>query len=84
MEQEKWITELFPGVYSVGNDASDTGGNQAVLIDRDGRTYLITTDGADYGSWLGKHYELTAQEREEVMNWEEGSYELNKWLSKRG
>ena len=37
MSEEKWVKELFPGIYSIGNDASDTGGNQAVLIDKDGR-----------------------------------------------
>jgi len=84
MNDEKWVEELFPGIYRIGNDASDTGGDQAVLIDRDGHTYLIFTEGFDYGSWLGERYELTAQEREKVMNWEEGSYELKQWLSKEG
>lgn len=82
MAEEEWAEELFPGVYRIGNDASDTGGDQAVLIEKDGHIYLIFTEGFDYGSWLGKHYELTTQEKEKVMNWEEGSYELLMWISK--
>lgn len=84
MEEEKWAEELFPGIYRIGNDASDTGGDQAVLIDKDDHTYLIFTEGFDYGSWLGERHELTAQEREKVMNWEKGSYELKEWLNKEG
>lgn len=83
MSEKKWAEELFPGIYRIGNDASDTGGSQAILIEKDDRTYLIFTDGFDYGSWLGKRYELTEQEKEKVMNWDEGSYELSQWLSKR-
>ena len=31
---EKWVEEIFPGIYKIGNDASDTGGNQAILIEK--------------------------------------------------
>lgn len=81
MTKQKWAEEIFPGIYRIGNDASDTGGDQAVLIEKDGHTYLIFTEGYDYGSWLGKCYELTIQEKERVINWKEGSYELQKWLA---
>lgn len=93
---EKWTEEIFPGIYRIGNDASDTGGNQAVLIEQltfqsccfnttaprkeNTHTYLIFTDGYDYGSWIGECYELTAQEKEQVMNWDKGSYKLMEWL----
>jgi hypothetical protein len=83
MEEKKWTEELFPGIYRVGNDASDTGGNQAILIEKDGHNYLIFTDGFDYGSWVGKLYDLTEQEKEKVMSWEEGSYEMAEWLRNR-
>lgn len=83
MSEKKWAEELFPGIYEIGNDASDTGGNQSVLIEKDGHIYLIFTDGYDYGSWLGNHYELTEQEKEKVMDWQEGSYELLMWISKK-
>ena len=82
MKEKKWAEELFPGVYRIGNDASDTGGDEAILIEKDGHNYLIFTDGFDYGSWLGKHYELTPQEKEQIMNWEKGSYDLKEWIAK--
>jgi len=77
---EKWVEEIFPSIYRIGNDASDTGGNQAILIEKDDHIYLIFTDGYDYGSWLGEYYELTIQEKEQIMNWEKGSYDLKEWL----
>lgn len=83
MVTEKWAEEIFPGIYRIGNDASNTGGNQAVLIEKNGHTYLIFTTGFDYGSWIGACYELTEQEKEQVMNWKKGSYDLIEWLSKK-
>lgn len=83
MAEEEWTEELFPGIYKIGNDASPTGGNQAVLIEKDGHNYLIFTDGFDYGSWIGDRYEITEWEKGKVMNWEEGSYELKKWLDNK-
>jgi len=77
---KRWVEEIFPGIYRIGNDASDTGGNQAILIEKNNHIYLIFTDGYDYGSWLGERYELTIQEKEQVMNWEKGSYDLKEWL----
>jgi len=79
MTTKKWAKEIFPGIYVIGNDASDTGGNQALLIERLNHTYLIFTDGFDYGSWVGKRYELTGEEAKQVMNWEGDSYDLAKW-----
>jgi len=80
MLAEEWAEEIFPGIYRIGNDASDTGGNQAILIEKDNHIYLIFTEGFDYGSWVGKWYELTPREKKEVMNWKKGSYDLKKWL----
>lgn len=84
--KEEWAEEIFPGIYKIGNDASDTGGHQAILIERYDKKvyYLIFTDGFDYGSWLGKQYSLTIEEKEQVMNWKKGSYELAEWLRIRG
>jgi len=76
----KWAEEIFPGIYRIGGDIDDTGGNQGILIDKDGHTYLIFTDGFDHGSWLGEKFELTTREREVAMNWEDTSYGLKEWL----
>jgi len=80
-DHKEWSEELIPGIYRIGNDASDTGGNEAVLIKE--HNFLIFTDGYDYGSWIGEVYELTPEEVEQVMNWKEGSYDLRKWLESK-
>lgn len=80
MTMEKWAKEIFPGIYRIGNDASDTGGNQAILIEKNNHIYLVFTDGYDYGSWVGECYELTVQEKKQVMHWKKGSYDLKEWL----
>lgn len=83
MEEKEWTEEIFPGIHRIGNDASDVGGNQAVLIEKDDHIYLIFAEGCDYGAWLGARYKLTIQEKERVMNWKEGSYELIEWLKEK-
>ena len=83
MAKREWSEELFPGIYKIGH-GSDTGGDEAILIEKDDRNYLIFTDGFDYGSWVGKYYELTPQEKEQVMSWEKNSYDLKTWLSEKG
>lgn len=77
---KKWAEEIFPGIYIIGHEASDTDGEQAVLIDKDDHTYLVFTEGFAYGSWVGERYKLTPEGREKVMNWEGDTYELRKLL----
>ncbi len=79
--KKEWAEEIFPGVYVIGHEASDTTGEQGILIDKDGHTYLIFTDGYDYGSWVGEKYELIPEGREKVMNWIGDTYDLRKWLA---
>lgn len=81
--EKKWVEKIFPGIYIIGNDASDTGGNQSILIEKDNHIYLISTGGFDYGSWVEKWYELTPREKEQVMNWKDSSYDLSEWLKGR-
>jgi hypothetical protein len=88
--KKEWVEEIFPDVYIIGHGGSYTQkagwtyntGAQAILIDKDDRTYLIFTNGTDYGSWVGDRYILTAVGRERVVNWEGNSYDLLEWLEK--
>lgn len=66
---DQWLTILFPGVTLVGI-GSDEGGNQSILIDKDGKHYLIVTAGYDYGSWVEESYELTEEETLRIISWE--------------
>jgi hypothetical protein len=82
MAKVNWLEEIFPGINKVGF-GSDTGGNQAILIEKDNCNYLIFTDGFDYGSWVGKCYELTEEEKKQVVDWESDTYDLQEWLKKK-
>ena len=97
MNQQEWAKEILPGIYSIGNDASDTGGHQAILVEQTNgyedngvNSFLIFTEchpfvlyGSGHGSWIGNYYELTTEDRERVMNRKEGSYELSRWLKEK-
>jgi len=81
MSNEEWTEKLFPGVFVLGH-ADDTGGNQAVLIDKDDKHYILMTDGFDYGSWIGLRLELTKEERDKAFKWIGSEYSFDKWLQK--
>lgn len=81
MDNETWSEELFPGVFVVGH-ADDTGGNQAVLIDKGDKHYILVTEGFDYGSWIGLRLELNSAERDEALAWAKDTYGFTTWLQK--
>ncbi len=80
MVKREWVEGIFPDIYIIGQEGSAESGEQAILIDKDGSTYLIFTSGADYGSWVGNRYTLTPKGRDKVINWEGSSYDLLEWL----
>ncbi len=80
MTRKEWVEEIFPDIYIIGHEASDTQGEQAILIDKHGHTYLIFTEGFDYGSWVGIRYELTQEGRKLVIDWKGDTYDLKKTL----
>ena len=51
-DEEAWSEELFPGIFVVGH-ADDTGGNQGIIIDKDGKQYTWKKKKMDFVSpWI--------------------------------
>jgi hypothetical protein len=78
-----WANEIAPGIHKIGN-WDPAGASEGILFDRgDGHIYFVWTDGFDYGSGVGQIYEITPEEKEIILHWNEGLYSLEDWMRER-